>query len=103
MLDAGEMSGNSFIDRIGYPVVVPQIQKSSPAPDHVRAVTGFFGMLLVSKQEIEIPLTSRIKVVLIGALEAAAGAQQRLPANRTLQDGGHRLFLFQTRHVPANV
>jgi hypothetical protein len=49
----------------------------------------------VSKQEIDVSLTRRVKVVLIGALVAACRGQQELPADRTLQDGGHMLFLFK--------
>jgi hypothetical protein len=53
-------------------------------------------MLLVSKQKIYVSLSGDIKVVLVAALVAAGGEQQELPANGTLQNGGHMLFLYQS-------
>jgi hypothetical protein len=66
-----ERTGNRFIDSVGHPVVVTTVQKPSSALDHVCAVTRFFGMLLMSKQEIDVSLTCSIKGVFPGALIAA--------------------------------
>jgi hypothetical protein len=52
-------------------------------------------MLLVSKVKINVPLACSIKGVPARALVAACRAIQELPANGTLQNGGHILFFFK--------
>ena len=54
-------------------------------------------MLFMGKQKINIPLAGGIEGVFIRALTTGFGADRELPADGTLQDGGHVAFTTQDK------
>jgi len=90
----GKMARNGFVDAVGNPIVQPQAQKPPPAQDHFLIVTGFLGIFLVSKQNIDVPFAGGVEGVVIGALVAIGGVKQGVPADGALQDDGHGITSF---------
>jgi hypothetical protein len=89
-----EIGCNSFIDAVGNPVVQPPGPETAGGSGSFPCCRGFFGILLLNRQEIDVPFTGGIEGVVVGALAAVWGVKERVPADRAWQDNGHGITSF---------